>query len=113
MKALPLVVAVAALLAACSPKEDVQRAAPGRTAIRLATDWRAEAEHGGFYEALANGEYAKRGLNVTIVPGGPGVNVPQLVASGAVELGVGSNSFVVMNLANEHVPVRAVAAFMQ
>ncbi|HEX7759596.1 MAG TPA: ABC transporter substrate-binding protein [Caulobacteraceae bacterium] len=102
--------ALAALLAACSPGPKSDK---GSTPIRLATDWRAEAEHGGYYEALANGEYAKRGLNVTIIPGGPGVNVPQLVASGAVELGVGSNSFVVMNLANEHVPVKAVAAFMQ
>ena len=68
---------------------------------------------GGYYEALANGEYAKRGLKVTIVPGGPGVNVPQLVASGAVDMGIGSNSFIVMNLAAEHVPVKAVAAFMQ
>jgi NitT/TauT family transport system substrate-binding protein len=41
------------------------------------------------------------------------VNVPQLVASGAVEMGVGSNSFIVINLAGERVPVRAVAAFMQ
>ncbi|MBS0411023.1 MAG: ABC transporter substrate-binding protein, partial [Proteobacteria bacterium] len=91
--------ALAALLAACAPASKPAASSDGRTAIRLATDWRAEAEHGGFYEALANGEYAKRGLDVTIVPGGPGVNVPQLVASGAVELGIGSNSFVVMNLA--------------
>lgn len=85
----------------------------GRTAIRFATDWRAEAEQGGFYEALATGEYAKRGLDVHIIQGGPSVNVPELVASGAVELGDGSNSFIVMNLANEHAPVKAVAAFMQ
>jgi NitT/TauT family transport system substrate-binding protein len=104
--------ALAAMLAACGGKPS-QPAAGGQTPIRLATDWRAEAEHGGYYEALANGEYAKRGLNVTIVPGGPGVNVPQLLAAGNVELGVGSNAFVVMNLANEHVPVKAVAAFMQ
>ena len=104
--------AVALLAGACS---DRQPKAKGSSLIpvRLATDWRAEAEQGGYYEALANGEYAKRGLKVTIVPGGPGVNVPQLVASGAVEMGIGSNSFIVMNLAAEHVPVRAVAAFMQ
>ena len=106
-------VAVALLAAACSPQSKPAASASGRTAIRFATDWRAEAEQGGFYEALANGEYAKRGLDVTIVPGGPGTNVPQLVASKAVEMGVGSNSFIVMNLAAEHVPVRAVAAFMQ
>ena len=104
--------ALAAILAACSP-EQPQEAEPGRAAIRFATDWRAQAEHGGFYQALATGEDAKRGLDVTIIQGGPGVNVPQLVASGAVELGMGSNSFIVMNLAQEKVPVKAVAAFMQ
>ncbi len=109
-----LALAAVLLLAACGPKTaPAPGSAEGRTAIRFATDWRAEAEQGGFYEALANGEYAKRGLDVTIVPGGPGTNVPQLVAAGAVDMGIGSNSFIVMNLAAEHVPVRAVAAFMQ
>ncbi|MFI4975104.1 MAG: ABC transporter substrate-binding protein [Caulobacterales bacterium] len=107
-----LIALVAALAGTCSPAK--QPAAPsGKTVIRFATDWRAEAEHGGFYEALATGEYAKRGLDVRIVPGGPGVNVPELVAAGRVELGDGSNSFIVMNLANSHAPVKAVAAFMQ
>ena len=105
---------VAALLAACSPaKKETAATAPGRTAIRFATDWRAQAEHGGFYQALATGEYARRGLDVTIVQGGPAVNVPQLLAAGAVEMGMGSNSFIVMNLAQEQAPVKAVAAFMQ
>ncbi|WP_374471371.1 ABC transporter substrate-binding protein [Phenylobacterium sp.] len=117
MKALRLLaVAFAAVLCACSPGEKQQAAAPGqpqRTLIRFATDWRAQAEQGGFYQALASGEYARRGLDVQIVQGGPGVNVPQLLASGAVELGMGSNSFIVMNLAQEGVPVKAVAAFMQ
>ena len=106
--------ALVGLLCACSPGKTDKAAAPsGRTTVRFATDWRAEAEHGGFYEALAEGEYAKRGLDVTLVQGGPGVNVPQLVAAGAVEMGDGSNSFVVMNLAKQKVPVKAVAAFLQ
>ena len=81
--------------------------------IRFATDWHAQAEQGGFYQALATGEYAKRGLDVTIIQGGPSVNVPQLLASHAVDLGMGSNSFIVLNLAQEKAPVKAVAAFMQ
>jgi NitT/TauT family transport system substrate-binding protein len=109
LAALAMVLAVAA----CSPGGHGAHSIAGQTPIRFATDWRAEAEQGGFYEALANGEYARRGLAVTIVPGGPGVNVPQLVASRAVEMGIGSNSFIVLNLAREGVPVRAVAAFMQ
>jgi NitT/TauT family transport system substrate-binding protein len=101
----------AAALAACGPEPD--SATPGRTRIRFATDWLAQAEQGGFFQAVAEDEYARRGLDVEIVPGGPGVNVPQLLASGAVELGMGSNSFIVLNLAAEAVPVKAVAAFMQ
>lgn len=110
-----LVLAAAALLAACSPTKKAEEtpAAGAPVVIRFATDWKAQAEHGGFYQALASGEYAKRGLDVKIVQGGPGVNVPQLLASGAVELGMGSNSFIVMNLAQEGVPVKAVAAYMQ
>jgi NitT/TauT family transport system substrate-binding protein len=114
MKALRLIaIALAALLAACSPTKKDAAPASGRTPIRFATDWRAEAEHGGFYEALADGDYAKRGLDVKIIQGGPGVNVPQLLAAGSVDLGVGSNGFIVMNLAQEGVPVKAVAAIFQ
>jgi NitT/TauT family transport system substrate-binding protein len=109
-----LAVALAALVAACSPaKKDAAAGAGGAAVIRFATDWRAQAEHGGFYEALANGEYRKRGLDVTIVQGGPGVNVPQLLTAGSVDLGMGSNSFIVLNLAQQGAPVKAVAAFFQ
>lgn len=112
-----LVLALAAMLAACSPakRDEASQAssASAPTVIRFATDWRAQAEQGGFYQALASGEYARHGLDVKIIQGGPGVNVPQLLASGAVDLGMGSNSFIVMNLAQEGVPVKAVAAFMQ
>jgi len=105
--------ALCVLVAACSPAKKDAAAPTGRTAMKLATDWRAEAELGGYYQALATGEYAKRGLDVTLIQGGPAVNVPQLLATGAVDVGVGSNSFIVMNLAKEKAPVKAVAAFMQ
>ncbi len=108
-------IALAALVCACAPAADTDEVtgAEGLTTIRFATDWRAQAEHGGFYQALATGEYEKRGLKVEIVQGGPGVNVPQLLAAGAVDTGMGSNSFIVLNLAQEKAPVKAVAAFMQ
>jgi NitT/TauT family transport system substrate-binding protein len=110
----------ASALAACA-KPAAQKAAatsipkppPGATKIRFATDWKAEAEHGGFYQALATGEFAKRGLDVSIIPGGPAVSVPSLLAAGAIEMGIGSNSFGVMNLVAQHVPVKAVMASMQ
>lgn len=114
MKPLHLILAaIAVVMAACSPAKEPAKGAEGRTAIRFATDWRAQAEQGGFYQALATGEYAKRGLDVTLIQGGPAVNVPQLLGAGAVDMGMGSNSFIVLNLAKENAPVKAVAAFMQ
>jgi NitT/TauT family transport system substrate-binding protein len=50
---------------------------------------------------------------VRIIEGGPSVDVEALIASGAVELGDGSNSFVVSKLVDVHAPIKAVAAFMQ
>jgi NitT/TauT family transport system substrate-binding protein len=101
-----------AILAGCS-QPAAKAPQTSLTPIRFATDWHAQAEQGGFYEALATGEYKKRGLDVSIIQGGPAVNVPQLLAAGAVEMGLGSNSFIVLNLAEEKAPVKAVAAFMQ
>jgi NitT/TauT family transport system substrate-binding protein len=114
---LALVLAPALLVAACGKPGD-KGPKPGDgagtgTPIRFATDWRAEAEQGGFYEALATGEYAKRGLDVKIISGDSGTNVPQLLATRSADLGIGSNSFGVMNLAAEHVPVKAVMAAFQ
>lgn len=88
-------------------------AAPPLTKIVFVTDWKAQAEHGGFYEALALGYYKKYGLDVRIREGGPSVNVPQLLAGGAADFAIGSNSFVALNLVKAGVPVRAVMAVFQ
>ena len=46
--------------------------------VRFGTNWVAEAEHGGFYQAVAEGTYAKYGLDVQIRMGGPQKPVPSL-----------------------------------
>src|SRR6202012_2480294 len=83
------------------------------TKITFVTDWKAQAEHGGFYQALAEGLYAKRGLGVKIIKGGPDVNVPQLLAGGAADFGMGSNSFIAMNIVKQGLPLKAVMAIFQ
>ena len=83
------------------------------TKIRFVTDWKAQAEHGGFYEALAEGLYRKAGLDVTIIQGGPAVNVPQMLAGGAADFGVGSDSFIALNLVKQRAPIKAVMAVFQ
>jgi len=86
---------------------------PPLTKIRFVTDWKAQAEHGGFYEALAEGLYKKAGLDVTIIGGGPAVNVPQMLAGGAADFGIGSDSFIALNLVKQNAPIKAVLAVFQ
>ena len=81
--------------------------------VSFATDWKAQAEHGGFYQAKALGLYEKAGLEVTIRMGGPGANIPQLLATNSVEFGMGSNQFIAMNMAAEGIPAKAVMAVFQ
>ena len=81
--------------------------------ITFGTDWRAQAEHGGFYQALAKGFYAERGLNVKIRQGGPQINHAQLLAAGKVDFSLSSNSFIVLNYVRENIPMVAVAAIFQ
>jgi len=81
--------------------------------VRFATDWKAQAEQGGFYQAKALGLYEKAGLDVTIRGGGPGVNIPQLLGAGAIEFGMGSNSFIPLNMVRAGVPAKAVMAAFQ
>ena len=72
------------------------------------TDWKPEAEQGGFYEAQALGLYAKHGLDVQIRSGGSGANPQQLMAAGAVDMAIGSNSFFVLNLVKAGAQVTVV-----
>jgi NitT/TauT family transport system substrate-binding protein len=81
--------------------------------VTFGTDWRAEAEHGGYYQAIATGIYAKYGLDVTLRQGGPQLNHTQLLAAGRLDFDEAPNSFIGLNFAKESIPMVAVAAFFQ
>ncbi|HXS38819.1 MAG TPA: ABC transporter substrate-binding protein [Stellaceae bacterium] len=81
--------------------------------VTFGTDWRAEAEHGGYYQAIAAGIYKKYGLDVTLRQGGPQVNHTQLLAAGRLDFDEEPNSFIGLNFAKEGIPMVAVAAFFQ
>jgi NitT/TauT family transport system substrate-binding protein len=87
--------------------------AAARDKVTLATNWKAEAEHGGFYQAIAMGIYTRHGLDVTLRMGGPQINNPQLLAAGQVDFNVGSSSFAALNYVKAGVPVVTVAAIFQ
>jgi NitT/TauT family transport system substrate-binding protein len=84
-----------------------------QTKVTFGTDWLAEAEHGGFYQALATGLYKKHGLDVTIRMGGPQNNPPQQIAAGVVDFQLSSGSFAALAMVQQDIPVVAVAAFFQ
>lgn len=80
--------------------------------ITFLTSWYAQAEHGGFYEAVAAGIYKKYGLDVTVKMGGPQVNAMQLLTAGQADLIMGYD-FQVLNSVEKGLPVTTVAASFQ
>ena len=60
--------------------------------VSFQTDWRAQAEHGGYYQAIAAGLYRKAGIECDLRQGGPSLNIGQLLLAGRVDM-IMSNSF--------------------
>ncbi|HYL33032.1 MAG TPA: ABC transporter substrate-binding protein [Stellaceae bacterium] len=81
--------------------------------VVFGTDWRAEAEHGGYYAAIAEGIYARHGIEVELRQGGPQINQTQLLAAGRLDFAIVSNSFLPLNVVQQHIPLVAVAALFQ
>lgn len=91
----------------------VATAASANTAVTFGTNWLAQAEHGGFYQAVADGTYAACGLDVTIQPGGPQVNNRALMLAGKIDFNMGGNLLEEFSAVQEGIPVVAVAAIFQ
>lgn len=81
--------------------------------VTFGLDWKAEAEYGGYYEALAQGIYRRHGLDVTIREGGPQINQAQLLLAGRLDFMISSNSFLALNFVQQKLPFLAVAAMFQ
>lgn len=81
--------------------------------VTFGTDWKAQAEHGGFYQAIAAGIYKKYGLEVSLRQGGPQVNHAQLLAAGRLDFNMTPDSFGSYNFVRENIPMVAVAALFQ
>jgi NitT/TauT family transport system substrate-binding protein len=81
--------------------------------VSFGTNWVAEAEHGGFYQAVADGTYRKYGLDVTIVPGGPQVNNRMLLLARKIDFFMSANSLQGFDAVAQNIPTVAVAAVFQ
>jgi NitT/TauT family transport system substrate-binding protein len=81
--------------------------------VSFGTNWVPEAEHGGFFQAVADGTYAKYGLDVTIVPGGPNDNNRMLLIAGKLDFFMTANTLMSFDAVANNVPVVSVAAIFQ
>ncbi len=97
---------LAGLLALSSPASALDK-------VTFGTNWLAEAEHGGYYQAVVDGTYAKYGLDVTILQGGPQANNGLLLASGKIEFYMGGNMILGFSAVEQNIPIITVAADFQ
>jgi NitT/TauT family transport system substrate-binding protein len=83
------------------------------TKVRFGTNWLAQAEHGGYYQAVADGTYAKYGLDVTIVPGGPQANNRLQLVAGRIDFFMGGNMIQSFASVAENIPTVVVGSIFQ
>ena len=83
------------------------------TPVVFGTNWLAQAEHGGFYQSVADGTYAECGLDVEIISGGPQVNNRALLLAGRIDYHMGGDMLQAFNAVAEDIPVVAVMATFQ
>jgi NitT/TauT family transport system substrate-binding protein len=81
--------------------------------VSFGTNWVAEAEHGGFFQAVADGTYKNYGLDVTIVPGGPNNNNRMLLTAGKLDFFMSANTLQSFDAVANNVPLVTVAAIFQ
>jgi NitT/TauT family transport system substrate-binding protein len=81
--------------------------------VSYGTNWVAQAEHGGFYQAVADGTYKKFGLDVTIVAGGPQINNRLMLAVGKIDFYMGANLLQAFDAVEKKIPTVVVAAMFQ
>jgi len=81
--------------------------------VSIGTNWVAEAEHGGFYQALADGTYRKYGLDVNIVQGGPNTNNRILLPVGKLDFYLSANTLQGFDAVTQNIPTVEVAALFQ
>lgn len=81
--------------------------------VTFGTNWVAEAEHGGFFQAVADGTYKKYGLDVSIVPGGPNENNRMLLIAGKIDFFMAANTLMSFDAVANNVPVVTIAAIFQ
>jgi NitT/TauT family transport system substrate-binding protein len=81
--------------------------------VTFGTNWLAQPEHGGYYQALVDGTYAACGLDVTIMQGGPQVSGRPLLLAGKIDFYMGGNMLQAFDAVRQDIPLRVVAASYQ
>jgi len=96
-----------AFLAACAMPAMAQEK------VTFLTSWKAQAEHGGYYQALVKGYYKACGVDMTIRQGGPGIDPAQLLTGKAVDFSLSSHIDAILHMNAAGFPARALTAAFQ
>lgn len=107
-RSISLAAALAALALSTAPL-----AAQDLKSVTFGTNWLPQAEHGGYYQAVADGTYEACGLDVTIAPGGPQVNNRALLLAGRIDFHMGGNLLQAFSAVEQKIPLKVVAAHFQ
>src|SRR5262245_6076504 len=97
LKRVALAAAASLLCASAAAQQNLDK-------VSFGTNWVAEAEHGGHYQALADGTYRRYGLDVTIVPGGPNVNNRLLLPVGKLDFFMSANTLQSFDAVERNIP---------
>lgn len=100
------ILAAAALSATGAQAQELEK-------VVFGTNWLAQAEHGGFYQSVADGTYAACGLEVEILSGGPQVNNRALMLAGRMDFHMGGDLLQAFNAVEQDIPVVVVGATFQ
>ena len=103
---LAIVAALAGLVGGAEPALALDK-------VKFGTNWLADPEAGGFYQALVDGTYAQHGLDVTIIPGGPQTNGALMLLYGKLDFFMGGDQIGDFLCAESKLPLVAVAADFQ
>src|SRR6266540_3236591 len=106
LRSLALALLTSGLLTAAASAQKLDK-------VSFATNWVAEAEHGSWYQALADGTFKKYGLDVSILPGGPNINTRLLLPVGKIDFYLSANLLQAFDAVEQKIPTVAVAAMFQ
>ncbi|MBN1267700.1 MAG: ABC transporter substrate-binding protein [Anaerolineales bacterium] len=102
-----LAMSTGSLLSGCTPKST------GPVHVRFQPSWIPDVQNGGIYAAMSEGYYEEAGLEMEILPGGPGILGGAVLDSGDTEIGEMASSVDLVKIISQGSQIVTFATFFQ